>query len=161
MAPLSTDEIPSYAAYGVGASIGYVGRLASFLFYELLRDPDLLAAVRDEVRAAFADGIADARDVRRMPVLRSAYHEDAPRAPLRGRHAVRRRDAVRVPRPHRGPGARLIVSPVPSSFSAEAFPTRCASMRRGAASRATSTAAAGCGRSVSPIAPARRWVWSR
>lgn len=121
-APLSDDEIVSYAAYGVGAAIGYVGRLASFLLFELLRDPALMAAVLDEVQAAFADGVADARDVRRMPVLRSAYFET-----LRFHNfAIGMPFEVERPFEFHGhtvaPGARLIVTSVPSSFDAAAFP---------------------------------------
>ena len=121
-APLSADEITSYAAYGIGAAIGYVGRLASFLLYELLRDPALLAAVRDESAAMFADGVADARDVRRLPVLRSAYFET-----LRVHNfAVGMPFDVDRPFEFHGhtvaPGARLIVSPVPSAFDPAQFP---------------------------------------
>jgi len=122
-APLTDDEIVSYAAYGIGASIGYVGRLASFMLYEILRDPALRDAVVAEVQAAYAAGDpAEASAVRRLVILRSAYDET-----LRV-HAV----AIGMPFDVEsdfeflgvriGRGERLVLSPVPSSFSAAAFP---------------------------------------
>lgn len=73
--PLTENEVISYAAYGIGASIGYVGRLTAFMLYEILRDGELQAQLEAEVAAAFAQGLGDASAVRRMRVLRSVYDE--------------------------------------------------------------------------------------
>ena len=120
--PLTDDEIVSYAAYGIGASIGYVGRLASFMLYEILRDQGLRAEIVAEVQAAFASGLDDATDVRRLRILRSVYDET-----LRF-HSV----AIGMPFDVESgfrflgrqvdKGDRLVLSPVPSSFAASAFP---------------------------------------
>jgi CRP-like cAMP-binding protein/cytochrome P450 len=119
---LFTDEaVVSYGAYGIGASCGYVGRLAAFMFYEILRDPALLAEIVQEVQAAFASGLREATDVRRMRILRSVYDETLRFHPIalgmpfnvdrdftyRG-HRVRKGDFV-------------VISPVPTSFSPETF----------------------------------------
>lgn len=121
--PFTEDEVVSYAAYGIGASIGYVGRLTSFMLYEILRDPAIQAELVAEARHAFAAGrVRDAADVRRMRLLRSVYDETlrlhslaigmafdvASDFEFLG-HQVRKGDA-------------LVVSPVPSSYDPEHFP---------------------------------------
>jgi cytochrome P450 len=63
--PLTDDEIASYAAYGIGASIGDVGRLASFLLYEILHDQGLRGQIVAEAQAAFASGLGGAGRRRR------------------------------------------------------------------------------------------------
>ncbi|BCS35107.1 hypothetical protein TBR22_A43330 [Luteitalea sp. TBR-22] len=121
-APFTEDEVVGYAAYGIGASIGYVGRLTAFMLYEILRDPDLLEAVRREVRDAVARGIDDAAAVRSLTLLRSVYDET-----LR-LHSL----AIGLPfdvvedidflgrRIRRGDS--LVVSPVPTSYDPALFP---------------------------------------
>lgn len=120
--PLTDDEVVSYAAYGIGASIGYVGRLTAFMLYEILRDQTLQSALEAEADAAFADGVRDAAGVRRLRLLRSVYDETlrlhslalgmpfdvASDFEFRG-YAMRR-------------GEYLVVSPVPSSYAPEHFP---------------------------------------
>ncbi len=121
-ASLSEDEVVSYAAYGIGASIGYVGRLTAFMLYEILRDADLHAQLVAEARRAFDAGLRDAADVRRMRFLRSVYDETlrlhslalgmpfdvASDFQFLG-HQVRK-------------GGVVVVSPVPSSYSPANFP---------------------------------------
>ena len=121
-ASLTEDEVVSYAAYGIGASIGYVGRLTAFMLYEILRDADLHAQLVAEARSAFDAGLRDATDVRRMRLLRSVYDETlrlhslalgmpfdvASDFQFLG-HQVRK-------------GSVVVVSPVPSSYSAANFP---------------------------------------
>ncbi|HUU36479.1 MAG TPA: cytochrome P450, partial [Vicinamibacterales bacterium] len=131
-APLTEDEIVSYAAYGVGASIGYVGRLTSFMLYELLRDAALYAEAVAEARAADQAGLSDAAAVRRMRVLRSVYDET-----LRV-HSLAIGMAFDVAsgfeyRGHRvDAGEFVVLSPVPSSYAPAVFtdpmrfdPARC------------------------------------
>lgn len=118
---LSEDEVVSYAAYGLGASIGYVGRLTAFMLYEILRDEALRTALVAEARQAFTDGLPDASAVRRMRLLRSVYDET-----LRF-HSVAIGMAFDVAsgfefRGHRvDAGDYLVLTPVPSSFSPAAF----------------------------------------
>jgi CRP-like cAMP-binding protein/cytochrome P450 len=118
--PFTEDEVVGYAAYGIGASIGYVGRLTAFMLYEILRDPDLHEALRREVRDGVARGIDDAAAV--LTLLRSVYDETLRLHSLAiglpfdvvadidflG-HRIRRGDA-------------LVVSPVPTSYDPALFP---------------------------------------
>ncbi len=156
---LTEDEVVSYAAYGVGASIGYVGRLTSFMLYEILRDPDLHAQVVAEAQAAFA---RPARRHRRAPPAAPSVgvRRDAA-LPLAGhRHGVRRRLGVPVPRTPRRPGGFLVLSPVPSSYAPASFPdpyrfdpARCREPRNEHRRRARASPSAWA------IARARRWAW--
>lgn len=128
-APLTDDEVVSYAAYGIGASIGYVGRLTSFMLYEILRDAHLQA---DVVAEAQASAIVDAAAVRRLRVLRSVYDET-----LRF-HSLALGMAFDVATGFEFHGRRVdagdfvVLSPVPSSYAPEHFtdpmrfdPSRC------------------------------------
>lgn len=120
--PLTHDEVVSYAAYGIGASIGYVGRLTSFMLYEILRDAALHAALVDEARDAFAGGVATAADVRRMRLLRSVYDETLRFHSLAIGLAFDVASEFRFLGKRVDKGAFLVLSPVPSSYAPEAFP---------------------------------------
>lgn len=72
---LTDAEVIAYAMYGFPGSCSYMGRVVAFMLYEILRRPDLYAALTREVDAAFAHGLADAADVTRMRLLRGVYHE--------------------------------------------------------------------------------------
>jgi CRP-like cAMP-binding protein/cytochrome P450 len=119
---LTDDEVVSYAAYGIGASIGYVGRLTSFMLYEILRDAELHAQLVAEARTAFSDGLRDAADVRRMRLLRSVYdetlrlHSLAIGMPFDVASHFRFR-GFDVPK-----GGYIVLSPVPSSYAPAHFP---------------------------------------
>lgn len=120
--PFTDEEVVSYAAYGLGASIGYVGRLASFMLYEILRDGELQAQLASEARAAFAAGLNDAADVRRLRLLRSVYDETLRVHPFAVGMAFDvasdfEFQGYRVDR-----GAFLVLTPVPSSTDPRAFP---------------------------------------
>jgi cytochrome P450/CRP-like cAMP-binding protein len=121
-AGLTDDGVVSYAVYGIGASCGYVSRLASFLLYEILRDPSLYAEIVREVRAAFAEGLHDATALRRMRILRSAYDETLRFHPI----GIGLPFAVNQDFSYCGyrvrKGDAVVISPVPASFSPETFP---------------------------------------
>lgn len=72
---MSDDEIVCYALYGFAGSCSYMGRLVSFMLYEILRDPHLHERLKTEADAAFARGITDAPDVANMHLLRAVYFE--------------------------------------------------------------------------------------
>jgi CRP-like cAMP-binding protein len=72
---MSDDEVVCYALYGFAGSCSYMGRLVSFMLYELMRDAQLHERVKAEVDAAFARGISDAPDVANMHLLRAVYFE--------------------------------------------------------------------------------------
>lgn len=119
---LTEDEVVSYAAYGIGASIGYVGRLTSFMLYEIVRDAELQAQLADEARVAFGAGLHGAADVRRMRLLRSVYDETLRLHSL----AIGMPFDVASDFRFRGfdvrRGGYIVVSPVPSSYAPASFP---------------------------------------
>ena len=120
--PLTEDEVVSYAAYGIGASIGYVGRLAAFMLYEILRDGDLHAQLVAEAQAAFAAGLNDASDVRRMRLLRSVYDETLRFHPFAIGMAFDVASDFHYLGHRVDQGSFLVLSPVPSSTDATSFP---------------------------------------
>ena len=120
--PLTEDEVISYAAYGIGASIGYVGRLTAFMLYEILRDADLHAQLVAEAQAAFASGVNDATDVRRMRLLRSVYDETLRFHSLAIGMAFDVASEFQYLGHRVQKGAFLVLSPVPSSYSPASFP---------------------------------------
>lgn len=120
--PLTEDEVISYAAYGVGASIGYVGRLTAFMLYEILRDAGLREALVAEAHAAFEAGLDDATDVRRMRLLRSVYDETLRFHSLAIGMAFDVASGFEYLGRRVDKGAFLVLSPVPSSYSPDAFP---------------------------------------
>ena len=119
---LTEDEVVSYAAYGIGASIGYVGRLTSFMLYEILRDPDLHGQVVAEAQSAFAAGLHDASDVRRLRILRSVYDETLRYHSLAIGMAFDVASEFRFLGHRVDKGAFLVLSPVPSSYAPASFP---------------------------------------
>ena len=120
--PLTEDEVVSYAAYGIGASIGYVGRLASFMLYEILRDADLHAQLVAEAQAAFASGLDDASDVRRMRLLRSVYDETLRFHPFAIGMAFEVASDFQYLGHRVDQGSFLVLSPVPTSVDPTSFP---------------------------------------
>ena len=120
--PLTEDEVVSYAAYGIGASIGYVGRLASFMLYEILRDADLHAQLVAEAQAAFASGLDDASDVRRMRLLRSVYDETLRFHPFAIGMAFDVASDFQYLGHRVDQGSFLVLSPVPTSVDPTSFP---------------------------------------
>lgn len=120
--PLTEDEVVSYAAYGIGASIGYVGRLTSFMLYEILRDADLHAQLVAEAQAAFASGVNDASDLRRMRLLRSVYDETLRFHSLAIGMAFDVASEFEFLGHSVNKGAFLVLSPVPSSYAPTTFP---------------------------------------
>lgn len=72
---LSDDEVVCYSMYGFAGSASYMGRAVGFMLYEILRHPELHRQLVGEVDDAFARGLNDASDVRRMMLLRAVYNE--------------------------------------------------------------------------------------
>ncbi len=67
------------------AALDTVANTCSFMLYELLRNPDIMAQARSEANALFADGTPAWRDVREMDVMHRAAIETMrmhPVAPL-------------------------------------------------------------------------------
>jgi CRP-like cAMP-binding protein/cytochrome P450 len=115
--PFSDDAVVSYGAYGVGAACGYVGRLAAFMLYEILRDRQLYEEITNEVDRAFSRGLRDATDVRRMRILRSVYDETLRFHPI----ALGMPFHAEADFEYQGwrirKGDFVVISPTPSSFS--------------------------------------------
>jgi len=119
--PFTGESVVGYSTLGITGSCGNVTRLAAFMLYEILRDPDLRDEIVHEVQAAFAQGLREATDVRRMRILRSVYDEtlrfhpislglpfDVDRDFTYCGHRVRKGDF-------------LVISPVPVSFSSKMY----------------------------------------
>ena len=121
-APFTDEEVVSYAAYGLGASIGYIGRLAAFMLYEILRDADLHAPLVAEAQAAFASGLDDASDVRRMRLLRSVYDETLRFHPFAIGMAFDVASDFEYLGHRVDKGGFLVLSPVPTSTDPASFP---------------------------------------
>ena len=121
-APFTDEEVVSYAAYGLGASIGYVGRLAAFMLYEILRDAGLHAQLMAEAQAAFASGVDDASDVRRMRLLRSVYDETLRFHPFAIGMAFDVASDFQYLGHRVDQGSFLVLSSVPSSVDPASFP---------------------------------------
>jgi CRP-like cAMP-binding protein/cytochrome P450 len=116
-APLSDNDVVGYGGFGIGGTCGNVTRVAAFMLYEILRDPELRLAVTHEAQAAFSQGLHDATDVRRMSILRSVYEETLRFHPVFiGMPFDVERDFTYCGRRIRK-GDFLVISPVPMSFS--------------------------------------------
>lgn len=79
---MSDLDIRGVCAYGLCGTQIYLGRLAGFMMYELLRDKSLLEKVRREIDAAFSTGDLNPKLFRRMPYLRGVYFETLRAYPL-------------------------------------------------------------------------------
>ncbi len=81
---LSEDEalFLSLAAYFAG--LDTVANVTSFLLYELLKHPDVLARVRQESDALFANGAPSAEGMRNMHTLHNAAKETLRMYPIAG-----------------------------------------------------------------------------
>lgn len=127
-----TDEVVCYALYGFAGSCSYMGRLISFMLYEILRNPQLHEQLKAEVDAAFARGIEDAADVANMHLLRAVYFETLRFHPVsQGMPYVAAEEfefnGVRVEK-----GQLVVLSQLPMLFSEDPFthphafdPARC------------------------------------
>lgn len=72
---LGDDEVVCYSMYGFAGSASYMGRAVGFMLYEILRHPELHRRLLGEVDDAFARGLNNAADLRRMTLLRAVYNE--------------------------------------------------------------------------------------
>jgi cytochrome P450/CRP-like cAMP-binding protein len=80
--PLDRASVKASAHSPYVNGIMYPSRTCAFLLYELIRRPQILARVTEEVDAALAGGIEDAAALRRLRVLRSATLEALRRYPI-------------------------------------------------------------------------------
>ena len=72
---LTDDEVVCYSMYGFAGSASYMARVVGFMLYEILTHPDLHRQLIGEVDDAFAHGLENAADVRRIALLRAVYNE--------------------------------------------------------------------------------------
>jgi cytochrome P450 len=72
---LTDDEVVAYAIYGFVPSCAYTARLISFMLYEITRDSELIEQLVAEIEQAFAEGMDDATDVRKLRLLQATYYE--------------------------------------------------------------------------------------
>ncbi len=72
---LTDDEVVCYSMYGFAGSASYMARVVGFMLYEILSHPELHRRLVGEVDEAFAYGLENAANVRRMALLRAVYNE--------------------------------------------------------------------------------------
>lgn len=118
---MTDNDIVCYAYYGFAGSSSYMGRLISFMLYEILRDPQLLQKLKDEVDSAFAHGLRNASDVAEMRLLRGVYYETLRFHPVsQGMPYVAAEDfefnGYRVEK-----GQMVVLSPLPMLFASPPF----------------------------------------
>jgi cytochrome P450/CRP-like cAMP-binding protein len=73
--PFAENDLAAYTHLPYVNSFTYVARVFGFMLYALLKHPDLLKRVTDEVDATFAAGVPDASTLRKMKVLRGVVME--------------------------------------------------------------------------------------
>jgi CRP-like cAMP-binding protein/cytochrome P450 len=122
---MSDQDVRGACAYGLCGTQIYLGRVAGFMLYELLRDRTLMERVRREVDAAFTGGDINPKLFRRMPYLRAAYFETLRTYPLLpGLPFQADRDievnGYTIPR-----GDLVLITPVPGHFSSETYANPC------------------------------------
>jgi len=119
--PLTDDEVVCYSMYGFAGSASYMSRLVAFMLYEILKNPALKESLLGEVDRAFAGGLRNAADVRRMELLGAVYHETLRFHPVsQGMPFYAEKDFVYEGAKIRA-GDVTVLSQVPMSFSAQCF----------------------------------------
>ena len=114
---LTDDEVVCYSMYGFAGSCSYMGRVIGFMLYELLQHPELMEQVTQEVEQAFAEGLNDATDVRKLRLLQAVYHETLRYHPVsQGLPFYAEEDFVYAGKQVRK-GDLTVLSQVPMSFS--------------------------------------------
>ncbi len=81
---LSRDEALFLTLAGYFAGLDTVANVSSFMLYELLKHPDILAAARAEADLAFAEGLPTAESFRKMPILHDVAQETFRLYPIAG-----------------------------------------------------------------------------
>jgi CRP-like cAMP-binding protein/cytochrome P450 len=79
---MTERDIRGMGMYAVSGTYIYGGRAATFMIYELLKNPKLLSVVLEEVDAAFDEDGLNADLLRRMTYLRATFLESVRRYPL-------------------------------------------------------------------------------
>ncbi|MFN8530134.1 MAG: cytochrome P450 [Anaerolineae bacterium] len=83
-APLKGHDLLAYVHLPYVNGVAYAPRLCGYLLYELLRSPELLARIREEIDAAFAEGEVTMGSLRRMRWLYGACMETLRMYPIAG-----------------------------------------------------------------------------
>ncbi len=81
---LSNDEALFLTLAGYFAGLDTVANVSSFMLYELLKHPDILARVRAEADQAFGNGTPSAESLRAMPTLHATALETLRLYPVAG-----------------------------------------------------------------------------
>lgn len=81
---LSRDEALFLTLAGYFAGLDTVANVSSFMLYELLRHPEILARARAEADRAFADGVPTPEKLREMPVVHAVALETLRLYPIAG-----------------------------------------------------------------------------
>ena len=79
---MTDRDIRGMGMYAISGTYIYCGRTATFMIYELLKNPKLLSIVLQEVDAAFDDEGMNADLLRKMTYLRATFLECLRRYPL-------------------------------------------------------------------------------
>src|SRR5262245_813164 len=89
--PLSENDLTAFTLGPILSGLDTTASTCSFLVYELLRQPELLAQIDAEIDETFSHGAPSAQDLRNMRTLRGAFLETLrlhPVAPGLIRHAA-------------------------------------------------------------------------
>lgn len=130
--PLDENTILVTTLFGWASGQIYVARHYAFLLYSLLKNPEILERVIDEVRTACADGMPDISTLRKMRTLRGASMESLRKYPIQTVMPFRVRESFEFSG-HTIPAGSLIyfvpnaahsqssIYPKPDEFDADRF----------------------------------------
>lgn len=120
--PLDLRGIRGSAIYALCGTHVYLGRLVTFLIYEILRNQALMQSVQREVDAAFALGPLSADVFRRMRNLRGAYVEALRKYPLVSGLLFRAARDFEVGGYRVASGDSVLVTSIPDHYDSEVHP---------------------------------------
>lgn len=80
--PLPPSDLVACSLYGFVGTLIYIDRVASYLLYDLLQNPEAYKAVQEEIDATFSRGNIDSATLRGMDVTRSALKESMRKHPI-------------------------------------------------------------------------------
>lgn len=119
--PLSPRVIRGAAIYALCGTQLYMGRIITFLLYELLRNSHLNRLVEREVDAAFAAGPLSADVFRRMQHLRGAYVETLRKYPLVSGLAFQAKHTFEIEGYTVEQGSTILITSIADHYDAQGY----------------------------------------
>lgn len=117
----SDKELISAALYGFIGTLVYMNRVLSYLLYEVLKNPQLTAAITEEADVAFAAGTPDPQALRGMKHLYSAYMESLRFHPVALGLPFQVEEDFEFHGWSVRKGRQVVISPVPIHFSPDSY----------------------------------------